>query len=300
MKPAIWIAILALALRAQTQPPVPAPPAAQITAPAPSPAPAQAAAPAAATSAAPAQTPAPAAAPKPGPVAAPAPVPVKAEEKPAAKTEAASPAPTADEWISGSVDVGYRWQTGVGGSMDTYRSIVNLGSGPKLLGADFTLLDPGKRVFDVMHVRAYSWGDDPYSTLHVDARKAKRYDFNADYRNIAYFNNLPSYADPLLGRGIVLDEQSFDTRRRFASVQLDLLPGNWFVPYLAYDRDSGAGSGVTTFVSDGNEFPAPNTLRDLTNLYRGGVRFERKHFHVTLEEGGTTFKNDQNVYFSGS
>ena len=41
--------------------------------------------------------------------------------------------------MTGYIDLGYRWQTGVGGSLDTYRSIVNLGAGPKVLGADFSL-----------------------------------------------------------------------------------------------------------------------------------------------------------------
>ncbi len=66
-------------------------------------------------------------------------------------------------------------------------------------------------------MRAYGWGDDPYQPFHLDAKKSKLYDFSADYRDIAYFNFLPSYADPLLARGIVLDEQSFDTRRHFGS-----------------------------------------------------------------------------------
>ena len=210
--------------------------------------------------------------------------------------ETPSPVPSAESWLTGSFDVGYRWRTDVGGSFDTYRSIVNLGSGPKVLGAEFTLTDPRHRTFDQVRVRAYSWGGDPYQTVHLDAKKSKLYDFSADYRDIAYFNFLPSYADPLLSRGIVLNEQSFDTRRRLGSFQLDLLPGNWFIPYVAYDRDSGDGTGATTFVSDSNEFPVPNTLRDQTNLYRGGVRFERRRFHVTLEQGGTTFKNDQSVF----
>ncbi len=37
-------------------------------------------------------------------------------------------------------------------------------------------------------------------------------------------------------------------------------------------------------------------MYDATTLYRGGVRFELRHFHVTLEEGGTTYKNDQTLY----
>jgi len=225
--------------------------------------------------------------------------PAQTSEAPAttpAAAETPSPVPSAESWLTGSIDVGYRWRTDVGGSFNTYRSIVNLGSGPKLLGADFTLTDPKHRAFDQILVRAYSWGDDPYQTVHLDAKKSKLYDFSADYRDIAYFNFLPSYADPLLSRGIVLNEQSFDTRRRLGSFQLDLLPGNWFIPYFAYDRDSGDGTGATTFVSDSNEFPVPNTLRDQTSLYRGGVRFELRRFHATLEQGGTTFKDDQSVF----
>lgn len=217
---------------------------------------------------------------------------------PAPGTQAtpASPVPSEQPWLTGWIDLGYRWEAGVGGSFDAYRSFVNLGSGPKLLGTEFIIADPKRRLFDQIHVRAYNLGDDPYETLHLDARKAKLYDFNADYRNMALFDYLPSYADPLLSRGIVLDEQSFDLRRRFASFSLDLLPGNWIIPYLGFDRDSGSGSGATTFVTNGNEFPVPNTLNDLTNLYRGGVRIQLRRFHVTLEEGGTTFVNNQSVY----
>ncbi len=212
----------------------------------------------------------------------------------AAAPEAASPVPSDENWLTGSIDLGYRWQTGVGGSMDAYRSLVNLGSGPKLSGADFTITDPKHRLFDQIQVQAYGWGDEPYETFHLYMKKKKLYDFNADYREIAYFDFLPSYADPLLPlRGLALNEQSFDTHRRFGNFSLDILPGNWIIPYFAYDRDSGSGTGATAFVTDADEFPVPNTMSDRTSLYRGGVRIELKRFHVTLEEGGTTFQNNQ-------
>src|SRR5438128_8696520 len=113
-----------------------------------------------------AQTPAPPAAQAPAPPAA------------AAKTDA-SPVPAAESWLTGSFDVGYRWRTDVAGSFDTYRSFVNLGSGPKLLGTEFTITDPKHRVFDRLDMRAYSWGDDPSATLHLRATKTKLYDLNA-------------------------------------------------------------------------------------------------------------------------
>jgi hypothetical protein len=220
-----------------------------------------------------------------------------APAQPAATTsDAASPVPSTEPALTGWVDFGYRWFTGVGGSLDTYRSIINLGSGPKLLGADVTLADPKHRWFDTIQVRATTWGDEPSESVHVEAKKSGVYDFNADYRDFAYFNFLPSYADPLLNQGFVLDEQSFDTRRKIAALTLDIRPGHWWTPYFGWDHDSSSGTGATVFVTDGNQYPVPNTLRDSTDLYRGGIRFEKPHFHLTLEEGGTFFKSDQNLY----
>src|ERR1700722_955425 len=161
-----------------------------------------------------------------------------------AQQPATTPVPETEQWLTGSVDLGYRWNTGVSGSPKKYRSIVNLGSGPKFFGADFSIVDPKKRFFDRLDVRAYGWGDDPYSTLHVNVRKAKLYNFTADYRRIAYFNNLPSFADPSLSQGIVLNQEAQDTHRRITSLHLELLPGKWLVPYLAFDRDSDTGTGV--------------------------------------------------------
>ena len=217
---------------------------------------------------------------------------------PATAAQAATPVPAAEPDISGWIEFGYRWRSDVNGSLDTYRSVVNLGSGPKLFGADVTVIDPKKRLFDALHVRASGWGGDPYGTLHVDAEKSKLYRFDADYRDLTYFNDLPSYADPLLTRGIILDEQSFDTRRHVGGYSLELLPGNWFVPYVTYDRDGNAGTGVMAFTQNSNEYAVPTTLNDLTNLYRGGVRFELRRFHATIEEGGTTFSSGQSLYQS--
>ena len=140
-----------------------------------------------------------------------------------------SPAPSGDEWLTGSFDVGYRWVSDVGGSFPTYRSVVNLGSGPKLTGLDFTITDPKHRLFDRIDARANSWGGDPYNTAHMEVRKKNLYELNADYRNIAYFNALPSFANPFAPLGF--DEQSFDTRKRSGYVDLQLFPGRHFMPY---------------------------------------------------------------------
>jgi hypothetical protein len=231
--------------------------------------------------------------------------PAKADEKAApeqAKTEekgAASPAPSAEQWFTGSLDVGYRWLTNVNGNFPEYRSVVNLGEGLKLNGLEFTFMDPKHRLFDRVDANASGWGGDPYNTARLNARKMGVYDFNFDYRNIAYFNAIPSYANPVAPAGF--DEQSFDTHRRMMTIGLDLRPGKRIIPYLAFERNSGYGHGIDEWVQGSNdEFAVPTLLRDSTNNYRGGVRFEYNRFHVTLEQGGTTYKDDDQTNWSGT
>jgi hypothetical protein len=253
----------------------------------------------------PAQTPAPTPASPPAqtpaaqtaPALPPVPTPATSPAPTASDAPAASPTPSSEEWITGSVDFGYRL-TSIGGDNDVYRSVVNLGQGPRLLGLDLTIVDPRKRLFDRLDVRANNWGGDPYNTLHIDASKRGIYDFNFDYRDIAYFNLLPSFADPLLGTGLVLDEDSYFARRRMSDFQLDLLPGHRIMPYLAYGRDSGEGTGITTFESDVNTYTVADHTFDKTYNFRGGVRLEFNRFHATLEQGGTTLRDDQQAYDS--
>ncbi|MDE3167510.1 MAG: hypothetical protein KGN36_17040 [Acidobacteriota bacterium] len=228
----------------------------------------------------------------------------KPEEKAPAKTEqtaaAENPAPAASDGLvlTGSFDFGYRWVGDIRGSSQEYRSVVNLGEGPKLTGLDFTILDPKHRLFDRIDARGDGWGGDPYSTAHLQAIKKRVYDLRVDYRNIAYFNAIPSFANPFAPGGF--DERAFDTRRRDGYVDLELLPGGHILPYLVFERNSSYGHGVATWVQDNNdEFAVPTLLRDSTDSYRGGVRVEYNRYHLTLEQGGTTFKEDDQAGFNG-
>ena len=227
-----------------------------------------------------------------------------AQAKPAAPEAQAAAAPASagnlvsptENWINGSIDFGYLI-TSVHGNDQQYRSVVDQRDGPRVLGVDFTLFDESKDFFDRFHGQAYGWGGDPYNAAHVDVSRHDFYDFNFDYRNNAYFNAVPSFANPAAPSGI--NEQSFDMHRRTMSISLALAPDRHITPYLAFDHNSGYGHGVDTWV-DGpsDEFAVPTLLRDATNHYRGGVRFKFNRFHVTLEQGGTTYKDDSQAFDS--
>ncbi len=224
----------------------------------------------------------------------------KPAQEPAKPAEQAAPAPApaapaGEGWLTGSIELGYRWIPNIGGNLNAYRSVVNLGEGPRLLDADFTLIDPNKRLFDRADVHATSWGGDPYNTLRVDIQRGGAYRLTADYRNIAYFNFLPSFADPTISVGRLLDQNSFDTAIRTTNIQLDLLPKKWITPYLGFGRNTQFGRGITVFHTDRNEYPVASLFSDQTSNYRGGVRMELGRYHFNVEQGGTTFKDDQGV-----
>ena len=164
---------------------------------------------------------------------------------------------------------------GCGAARISIAALVNLGEGPRLLGANLTMNSPlgaGKYI-DRLQLNASAWGGDPYNTLRLFAEKSGVYQFSFDYRKVDYFNFIPTFANPLLAQGIFLGQHSFDSTRRTMDFDLTLRPGATISPFIAYSRNSGFGPGVTTFTADGNEFAVTNQLRDTSDYYRGGVHF---------------------------
>ncbi|HEX2522657.1 MAG TPA: hypothetical protein VHP35_11075, partial [Terriglobia bacterium] len=132
-----------------------------------------------------------------------APEPAKETASPEPAKEPEAPAPVFGMETTGTVDLGYRWNVGLRGSEDLYRSLVNLGDGPRLLGANLTMSSPlgaGKYI-DRLQLNASAWGGDPYNTLRLFAEKSGVYQFSFDYRKVDYYNFIPTFANPLLSQG---------------------------------------------------------------------------------------------------
>jgi hypothetical protein len=229
------------------------------------------------------------------PAAAPAKESAAPAQEAAPAKEAAPAAPISDRVITGSVDLGYRFVSS-GGNPEVYRTVVNLGEGPKVLNFDLSIVNPTGKYYDKITLFGTGWGGDPNESARLDATKQRLYDLHIDYRNIAYYNFLPSFADPLASQNAYQTYQGFDIRRRNLDAELRFRPGTRIIPFLAFSRNWGTGRGVSTFALDAtNQYPIFNALNDQTNQYRAGVNVELKTFHATFEQGGTTFKDDQDL-----
>jgi hypothetical protein len=245
------------------------------------------------------------------------PAPVTDQTKPAevstaaAPAAAATPAPAAvpapvapPENLTGYIDFGYRFIPNSNGDVNVYRSIVNLGQGPKLFGADITYR-PAKgseasKLFDRLDISATSWGGEPYNSARVYATRAGIYDFTFNYRKMDYFNNLPSFANPGFAAGAVNSQNAMDTERRLFDAQLDLFPNSKFAPFIAFSRDAGDGPGLTNFTNISDEFTSNTIFNDAEDMFRAGTHFNTRTFHITLEAGGIWFHDDQQVLYNGA
>ena len=203
-----------------------------------------------------------------------------------------------EHW-SGFADVRNRFVQDVGGSFQTYRSVINLGEGPRLYDAELRYAKPGGRWADQFFVTGDAWGGDPYNTALLDASKSSVYDFQLRYRNVAYFNDLPTFANPLLGEGLLLSQRALDITRRQIEADLTLRPRKTISPFFGIYNAEGFGRGRTLYSTDGNEFPVATDLDDDLRSVRGGVKLNLNRWNLTLEQGRTDFSDDQEVSYQG-
>ncbi len=203
-----------------------------------------------------------------------------------------------EKW-TGSADIRNRFVTNVGGSSQVYRSVVNLGEGPRLFDGDLRFADPNARFADKLNLTMSSWGGDPYNTARLSMSKTKLYDLDLNYTNVAYFNNLPSFANPLLAEGSLTSQRALDITRRQLDLELRFLPSSRVTPYVGFYRADGFGQGLTTYVAGRieNEFPVNTKLDDELTSAHAGVNLSGSKWNVTLEQGRTGFSDSQRLYW---
>ncbi len=193
---------------------------------------------------------------------------------------------------TGSFTIGVR-HLFLAGSHDVYRSQVNLGNGLRLLGVAVESRAPenGGSLLDFLSYEMGRWGD-PFNTARLRVEKRGIYRFNATYSRIEYVHFLPTFANPLLGRGVFFGQHSFHASRRQSGYTLTLFPQRDISFYFGYDRNTQFGMAFTTFSIGLDEFLLLDPLRTTTDDYRIGADLRVKRVFLTIEQGFRAFKND--------
>jgi hypothetical protein len=209
--------------------------------------------------------------------------------------------PTGETPVAGSIEVINRWKTS-GGNQDLYRSLVDLGAGPKLENFELRYRETadGSRspFLDTADIRLTSWGGEPTSTLSAEWSLGNDYEASIKYRRFAYFNRIPSVSNPTPGfTGAT--QQWLDIDRGLFDAELTIQPRSRIVPFFAVSRDSGKGPGRTTFVEDANEYSVLSATDTYTNTFRGGLRLRFERWTATIEGGTSAFDDSGSVQFSG-
>ncbi len=244
----------------------------------------------------------------------------------AAAQNSASPAPAPDAAMSvpagysahSSVDVGGRI-TQMAGSGAMYDTLVNLQSGPRVLGQTFQMRAlPGNKhsLFDHLSTFSSGYGGEPYAFSKVDVDKGKFYEFSGLFRrdrqyfdydelanpNIASGYSIPigpstaptgSYAWPQVNDSPFL----FNTVRRMTDTNLTLLPLSKVTFRFAYSQNVFEGPSLTPSGNAvaGSEVLLQEYQRQSSDDFTGGIDWKPvQGTKITYEEEIDHYKLNSN------
>ncbi|MGC8550723.1 MAG: hypothetical protein ACP5M4_13595 [Acidobacteriaceae bacterium] len=209
--------------------------------------------------------------------------------------------------LHGAINMGGH-MTSLTGSNAMYDTLVNLHSGPRVLGSTFELrpLTTNKRpLFDHMEIYSNGFGGDPFNFTRMDVVKGKYYQFSGTFnRNRRYFDydllgnpNIPSGQSIPIGPVTAptgslawpqVEQSSFlyNTVRRRTDVNLILFPMSRVSYEVEYEQNVFQGPSL----SPGGQINQGDLLlnmyqRHSTDFFRGAIHWKpMRGTQFTFEE----------------
>jgi hypothetical protein len=172
-----------------------------------------------------------------------------------------------DYTVQQSVELGGR-AADVNGNQQLYSTLVNLKSGPRLLGQDLSMRSMTHigGLFDNLYLSSFGFGGDPNDVARLRLEKNKWYDFLGLYRRDENFFDFNLFANPLnlnqgIGAALQVNPGGFNPTtmpwyansphlqnltRQMGDFNLTLLPQSAIRFRLGYARNNNAGTLETT------------------------------------------------------
>ncbi len=240
-------------------------------------------------------------------------------QAPDAATQTPAPAPPVPNGYSvhESVDAGGH-MLGLSGAGSMYNTMVNMQSGPRILGETFemrALPDNKHPLFDNLSVISNGWGGDPNNFATMNFSKGKIYEFNGMFRRDRQFfdydllgnANIPSGQTINIGptaapTGTLAWPQQrvtpffYNTVRRMTNTDLTLLPLSKVTFRVGYAGDIFEGPSLSPsgyqFAGSYN-FILNETQRLSTDDFFGGIDWKPvQNTKLTFEEQVDHFKSN--------
>jgi hypothetical protein len=204
---------------------------------------------------------------------------------------------------------------GVVGSGAMYDTLVNIHSGPRVLGETFTMhAVPGSKhtLLDSLTAISDGFGGDPYNFAKLDFSKGKLYEFNGTFhRDRQYFDydllnnpsipkglsipigpagSLGSFAIPQVQQSPVL----FNTVRRMTDTNLTIFPISKVTFRLGYAQNVFQGPSMSPSRSVGKtQFMTEEYQRNSTDDFLGAIDWKpAQQTKFTFQEQVTHYKED--------
>ncbi|MDQ2841701.1 MAG: hypothetical protein M3Y72_11810 [Acidobacteriota bacterium] len=203
---------------------------------------------------------------------------------------------------------------GIFGSGAMYDTLVNLHSGPRVLGQTFTLYAvPGSKhpLLDQLSAFTTGFGGDPYNFVKLDVSKGKLYEFAGTFRrDRQYFDydllgnpNIPAgYSTPISGSTTPLASPQvlqspfmFNTVRRMTDTYLTLFPLSKVTLRFAYSQNTFEGPSQSPSGNSvaGQEVILQEYQRNSTDDFTGAVDWKPVlGTRFTFEEQVDHYKGD--------
>jgi hypothetical protein len=208
----------------------------------------------------------------------------------------------------GSVDVGGH-MVGITGSNAMYDTMVNMQSGPRILGESFEMRAlPGSKstLFDTLSAVGNGFGGDPYNFAKLDFSKGKIYEFSGIFRrDRQYFDydllgnpGIPSgYSTPIGPSTAPTGEMAwpqvnqspfmYNTVRRMTDTNLTVFPLSKVTFYAGYSKNTFEGPSLSPSGNSvaGSEVILKEYQRNSSDDFTGGIDWKPiRGTKLTFEE----------------
>lgn len=226
-------------------------------------------------------------------------------------TEPKPAATPADKTVAGyrvhqSIEVGGRY-TAVSGSAPMWATLVNQGSGGRVLGQSLELrsVNPSKTpFFDTLTSYSTGYGGDPLDVTRLKMSKGRWYDFNGSFRRDRQYFDYSLLDQSLLGPAALVYEPDslhlFNTVRRNADTNLTLLPLSFISFRAAYNHGTHEGPSYTT-LHDGGDVQLLQWFRNAADTFTGGVDVKlAKRTSISYDQFYVLYRGDSSFQLAGA